>query len=131
MIKIFRKFFWRSTIETNFSAVTQAQYGQRSYLNDLLEPIDMRGFQQFRKPVPSYANIKGCLRFNIHNFPILSEANIVHFLYGQLGLSFLKGDKVFSPYALGSGGMGLSFSIGPAQIELLCNLAQYQNKQLR
>lgn len=87
-----------------------------AYLNDLLESIDVRGFQNLRRPVPSFANLKGCLRFNIHNYPVLEEANIVHFLYGQLGLSFLKKERLLNPYLLGSGGMGLSFSIGPAQI---------------
>lgn len=86
----FRKMFWKSTIETNFSATTIAEYGRKHYINDALEPVDVRGFHQHRRPIASYANLRGSVKFNIHNYPYISEANIVYFLYTQAGLSFLK-----------------------------------------
>ena len=32
----------------------------------------MRGFESYKKPTPSYANLKGSIKFNIHNYPLLN-----------------------------------------------------------
>jgi hypothetical protein len=93
--------------------------------------MDVRGFENIRKPMPSFANFKTSLKFNIHNFPVLLDAKISTFLYAQAGLAFLK-ESPLKPYATASSGLGLAFSAGPvAQIELLLNAAQYQNKNQR
>ena len=100
-------------------------------MNDVLDSLDVRGFENCRVPLPSFANLKTSLKFNIHNYPVLSEGRINTFLYAQTGLSFLK-PNLFQPYANASVGLGLSFAAGPlAQIELLCNAAQYQNRNIR
>jgi hypothetical protein len=81
--------------------------------------------------MPSYLNLKGSFKFNIHNYPLLKEAGIVSFLYTQMGVAFLKSQPL-RPYVLSSCGLGLSFYAGPfTQIELLCNLMQWQSKPLR
>lgn len=108
-----------------------AEYGRHHYINDILEAIEMRGFESYRKPMPSFANVKGSVKFNVHNYPLISDARLVTFLYAQGGLAFLK-QHPMRPHSLASCGLGLSFYAGPfTQIELLCNLAQWQSKPLR
>lgn len=78
--------------------------------------MDVRGFENNKKPTPSYANLKTSLKFNIHNFPVLQDARVGTFLYAQAGLSFLKANP-YRPYFTAATGLGLSFSVGPyAQI---------------
>ena len=102
------------------------------YVNDVLESVDMRGFEPLRQPFPSYANLKSSVKFNVHNYPLLQEARIVAFLYAQGGLSFLKNQHPTRPLAMASTGLGVSLYAGPAaQIELLCNLGQLQSKPTR
>ena len=91
----------------------------------------MRGFELSRRPTPSFLNLKTSLKFNIHNYPVLQDARVVTFLYLQGGLHWLK-EFPLRPYATATSGVGISLSAGPvAQIELLCNAAQYQSRNIR
>ena len=66
------------------------EFGRHYFVNDTLDSLDVRGFEQNRNPAPSFVNMKASLKFNLHNYPVLQDARIVSFLYAQLGLSFLK-----------------------------------------
>lgn len=80
-------------------------------MNDILESMDMRGYENIRKPLPSYANMKASLKFNIHNYPVLKDANVIMFLYAQTGISFLKESSLINPYFAATSGLGLSFAL--------------------
>jgi hypothetical protein len=61
----------------------------------------------------------------------VQEARLVSFLYAQAGLSFLK-ERPIRPYSNISAGLGFSLYTGAvAQIEVLCNAVQYQNRNIR
>jgi hypothetical protein len=107
------------------------EFGRHNYVNDVLDSLDVRGYEPSRNPNPSFANVKASVKFNLHNYPVLQEARIVSFLYAQAGLSFLK-ENPYRPYSTATAGLGFSLYAGPvAQIEVLCNAAQFQSQNLR
>ena len=96
----------------------------------------MRGFESSRVPIQSFSNLKFSGKWNIHNFPVIGQARITPFLFGQAGFSLLDMSNVKSRtpmnptqmYAAGSAGIGLAFYVNKfAQIEVLYNLLSYQN----
>ncbi len=100
------------------------------------ENLDIRGFESPKNPVQTFSNLKLSAKWNIHNFPLIWQAKLTPFVYGQAGFSLLDmtSQKTVTPikpsqlYAAGSVGMGVAFYVNKfAQIEVLYKLFGYQN----
>lgn len=112
------------------------KYFKNKYVSDVNESLEIRGFDSVKNPVQSFSNIKLSAKWNVHNFPLISQAKLTPFIYGQAGFSLLDmtAQKSITPmrpaqlYAAGSMGMGVSFYVNKfAQIEVLYKLFGYQN----
>jgi hypothetical protein len=82
--------------------------------------MEVRGFDSFKNPTPTFTNCKLSAKFNIHNFPLISQARITPFFYLSAGCSLLdltnkkkvdENPKSAQLYGLGSVGMGLAYYI--------------------
>ena len=105
-------------------------------MSDVNENMEIRGFESPKNPVQTFSNLKLSAKWNIHNFPLISQARLTPFIYGQAGFSLLDmtSQKTVTPikptqlYAAGSVGMGVAYYVNKfAQIEVLYKLFGYQN----
>jgi hypothetical protein len=62
---------------------------RNKYVSDVIENMQVRGFEQKPMPIPTYSNCKFSVKLNIHNYPVIGEARITPFLYAQTGVSLL------------------------------------------
>lgn len=82
----------------------------KNSISDFFENIEIRGFENDRKPNPSLFQAKGSIKLNTYNYPLVGKVGIVPFLFGQAGVSVEKDIK--RSHILGSGGIGVSYSLG-------------------
>ena len=66
---------------------------RKDFISDLLENLDIRGFEPSKNPAPSVANMKTSWKFNVYNYPLLGSIRVIPFLYGQIGVSMLKNSE--------------------------------------
>lgn len=102
----------------------------RNTVSDLMENLEVRGFENNRKPSTDWLQLKSSIKLNNYNYPLLGGLGFAYFFYLQGGVAWNESLKL--PYALASTGLGMSFALNKmVNIELLCCLAQAQSEAKR
>lgn len=116
-------------LETNHNL--QMLISRKNYVSDLLDNIELRGFDDDKKPHRSFINWKNSIKFNIYNYPGLGKVGVVPFFYAQLGLS-IPPYSYQNLYTCGSSGFGFSYPLAKMiNLEILYPFLQMQNKPSR
>ena len=124
----FRNFLQNSNVECNMNLKTLLSGSKK--ISDALENIEVRGFENDRRPSKDLLQGKFSLKMNNYNYPLLGDVGIIPFLYTQAGFSLQSNLK--NPYILGSGGLGISYALNKTvSLELLYSLCQAQNMRRR
>ncbi len=97
-----------SNLETNFSFNFQKLMNEKPYVSNLLQNIDVRGFDANKNPCPTSFQAKTSIKLNCYNFPLLREVRIIPFLYAQLGISRQCSNRP-KWAGMAASGMGLSY----------------------
>ncbi len=60
---------------------------KKNIISDFYENIEVRGFENDRRPSESVLQAKASIKLNNYNYPFFGGVGIVPFLYGQAGIS--------------------------------------------